>query len=57
MDDEKDTKKLELAILKVSRIFAQSLLTDKITVEWSEEEQEFLFTPTEEEHNEEFYDV
>ena len=50
-------KRLELAMLTISRIFAQSLLTDEITVEWSEEEQEFLFTLTEEEHNEEPYDV
>tara|TARA_R110000824_G_C14691000_1_gene621446 strand:- start:69 stop:269 length:201 start_codon:yes stop_codon:yes gene_type:complete len=49
-------KNLEIAMLTVSRLFAKYLLTDKVIVEWSEEEQAFLFTPAEEEHNEELWD-
>ena len=44
-------KKLELAMLTVSRIFAKSLLTEDTTVEWDEFEQEFRFTLAKEEYN------
>jgi hypothetical protein len=46
-------KKLELAMLTVSRIFAKVLLAEDIVVEWDEFQEEFLFTSAKEEHNEE----